>query len=206
MEVPVKRARLAPRELKLLDLDDDALILIIDKLDHRSKLQMMATCKRFEGLIGHTHQFYKNFKFRYNRRRFPEYRYLGMVRRKFGIVEIFSGEELSPAILKFLSKTGAHILKIKFHNVIFENLTFENSDFFDLMKALPKLEELEINESFFTKSYSGENCMDFKLEHLTKLEINGSLELQAFAAFVPASLKNFEVEIRRLKVERMLGC
>ncbi len=60
MEVPAKRARLAPRELKLLDLDDDVLIMIIDKMDHRSKMQMMATCKRFEGLIGHTHQFYKN--------------------------------------------------------------------------------------------------------------------------------------------------
>jgi hypothetical protein len=56
MEVPAKkRARLAPRELKLVDLDDDALIMIVDKLDNKSKLQMMATCKRFEGLIGHSH-------------------------------------------------------------------------------------------------------------------------------------------------------
>jgi hypothetical protein len=63
MENSAKRARLAPRKLKLLDLDDDALIMIIDRLDHNSKMQMRATCKRFEGLIGHTHQFYKNFKF-----------------------------------------------------------------------------------------------------------------------------------------------
>ncbi len=86
MEVPTKRARLAPRELKLLDLYDDALIMIIKKLDHESKKQMMLTCKRFEGLIGHTHQFYKNFKFRYNRRKLLEAkdtRYLGNISRRF---------------------------------------------------------------------------------------------------------------------------
>ncbi len=100
MDVPANRARLTPSELEILDLDDDALIMIINKLNHESKKQMMATSKRFEGLIGHTHQFCKNFKFRYNRRRFPEYRYLGMVRINFKTVQISGGEELSPSILK----------------------------------------------------------------------------------------------------------
>jgi hypothetical protein len=122
MEVPAKRARLVPRELQLLDLDDDALIMIIDKLNHKSKLQMMASCKRFEGLIGQTHQLYKNFKFRsirYNH----ESRFLEMVRRKFGIVDICSGtvsrEELSRPVLEFLKKIGGHILKIKFNKQAF---------------------------------------------------------------------------------------
>ncbi len=94
MEVPAKRARLAPRELKLLDLDDDALIMIVDRLDHESKKQMMLTCKRFEGLIGQTHQFYKNFKFRIDQQesvKVEESRYLENIRRRFGIVEISSG-------------------------------------------------------------------------------------------------------------------
>jgi hypothetical protein len=66
------------------------------------------------------------------------------------------------------------------------------------MKAMPKVEELEFKDSAFTKSYSGENCVDFKSEYLTKLEIIGSLELQVFAMFVPASLK-----ILRLKTNNL---
>jgi hypothetical protein len=67
------------------------------------------------------------------------------------------------------------------------------------MKALSKVEELWIKEATFTKSYSGENCVDFKLEHLTKLEINGSLELNVFAAFVPASLKILRLKSNNLR-------
>jgi hypothetical protein len=119
MEVPAKRARLTPRELKLLDLDDDALIMIIDKLDHKAKKQMMATCKRFEGLIGSTHQFYKNFKLRYNHERGDETRYMLKIRRRFVNMEISGGTEreieqnLGPSVLEFLSKVGADVLKIK---------------------------------------------------------------------------------------------
>jgi hypothetical protein len=193
MEVPAKRLRLAPRELKLLDLDDDVLMMIIKKLNHKSKKQMMATCKRLEGLIGQTHQFFKNFKFRYNRRRFPDFRYLSMVRRNFGTVEILGVDELSPSILKFLYKIGAHIQKIRFNNTM-----FENSSFFELMKALPKIEELEIKDSAFERSYPGEISVDFKSEHLTKLDISCSLKLNVFAAFVPSSLKILRLKARDL--------
>jgi glycyl-tRNA synthetase beta subunit len=133
MEVPANQTRLAPRELKLLDLDDDVLIMIIEKLDHESKKQMMATCKRFDELIGNTHQFDKNFKFRYNQKNFlerKETRYLEMIRRMFATVEIWSGQRkydyqskvnqhLEPPIQKFLEKIGAHILKIKLDSLRF---------------------------------------------------------------------------------------
>jgi hypothetical protein len=153
MEVPAKRIRLAPRELKLLDLDDDALIMIIDKLDHKEKLQMMATCKRFEGLIGHTHQLFKNFKVCFDQQKTlnsKEIRYFQMARRRFGTVEISSGvdnncsfrhKSLKPPIQEFLQKIGADILKIKFNG-----LFFFKSDFWKLMKALPKIEELKMEE------------------------------------------------------------
>ncbi len=96
MENPAKCATLPPRELKLPDLDDDALIMIIDKLDHKSMLQMMASCKRFEGLIGNTHQFYKNFKICVNQKLLLERKethHLEMIRRMFGTVNISSGAE-----------------------------------------------------------------------------------------------------------------
>jgi hypothetical protein len=156
MEVPAKRARLAPKNLKLVDLDDDALIMIIDKLDHKSKKRMMRTCKRFEGLIGQTHQFYKNFKFRFNQQKSlksNESRYLEKVRRRLGIVEISRGidksctlrnKSLKRPILEFLKKIGAEIFEIKFNALFF----FE-SDFWKLMKTLPKITELKMIFFFF---------------------------------------------------------
>jgi hypothetical protein len=197
MEKPAKRVRLALRESKLLDLDDDALIMIIEKLDHRSKKQMMASCKRFQGLIGHTHQFYKNFKFRYNQKQFLERKethYLEMIRRMFGTVEISSGAEeiriweecwLEPPILRLLEKIGAHILKIKFHGLRFKKL-----DFWKLLKALPKVKELEIDEIYIIETDPDKEIFEvFELKHLTNLKISCSRNLEFLAKLVPSSLK-----------------
>jgi hypothetical protein len=214
MEVPAKRARLAPRDLKLLDLDDDVLMMIINKLDHKSKLQMMASCKRFEGLIGQTHQFYKNFKFRLDQQKFlktEETRYLDKIRRRFGIVEISSGTDsysyrqksLKSPILEFFSKVGADILKIKL-----AKLFFFKSDFCRLMKFLPKTAELEIKGlQFCTESDPEEIFEDFKLQHLTTLEISQSTNLDFFAAFVPSSLKILKLiqTNNKLWVAELLG-
>jgi hypothetical protein len=196
MKVPAKRARLAPREFKLLDLDDDALIMIIGKLDHRSKLQMMLTCKRFEGLIGHTHQFYKNFKFRLDQQEFlksKETRHLEKIRRRFAIAEISGGEynfshsnrhkSLKRPILEFLKKIGAQILKIKFNDSF-----FFKSDFCKLMKALPKVSELKIKDVEFSAD-PDQNFKDFELTHLKKLEISQSTGPGFLVTLVPASLK-----------------
>jgi hypothetical protein len=202
MEVPsAKRARLAPRELKLLDLDDDALIMIVDKLDHRSKKQMMATCKRFESLIGHTHQFYKNFQFRYDQEEFlksKETRYLEKARRRFGIVEICSGANsysnrkisLKSPSLEFLKKIGAHILKIKFDTVF-----FFKPDFWKLMKTLPKVEEMEMKHMYFPSENQQIDVVfeDFELQELTKLDISASSDLEPFGKFIPASLKILKI-------------
>jgi hypothetical protein len=186
MEVPAKRARLAPRDLKLLDLDDDALIMIINKLDHESKLQMMKSCKRMEGLIGQTHKFYKNFKFRYDDRQSltsKEIRYLQMIRRNFGIVELTHGGRLNTLILQFLKKIGAHVLKIKL-----DKQDFCKPEFYKLMKALPNVGELEINEGCI--SDLNKISMDFKLEHLIKLKIYAwNIEPHIFAAIVPTTLQ-----------------
>jgi hypothetical protein len=201
MENPAKRTRLAPRELELLDLDDDALIMIIDKLDHKSKLQMMTTCKRFEGLIGQTHQFYKNFKFCYNQQHFlntNDTQYLQTIRRRFGTVEVSNGKKinryrnklLSPSILEFLKKIGADILKIKFDELFF----YYKSDFLELMKALPKIEELEMKavELLYERD-SDKKIEDFKLIHLTNLDIYRSTNLCFCTTFVPASLKSLKI-------------
>jgi hypothetical protein len=200
MEVPAKRARLAPRELELLDLHDYALFEIIDYLDHDSKLKLMLTCKRFEGLIGQTHQFYKDFQFRYNQQQFlakNETRYLEKIRRRFETVEISSGrymhcfsnrqKSLKPQILEFLKKIGAHIHKIKF-----DRLFFYKSDFWELLKILPKIRELEFDEIQFSTDSDDENFVGFKLENLTKLQVSQSAIPGFFATLISSSLKIFK--------------
>jgi hypothetical protein len=210
MEVTAKRARLAPRKLKLLDLDDDALIMIINRLDHKSKLQMMATCKRFEGLIGHTHQFYKNFKFCYDQEKSQESEDLQQIRRCFQIVEIsgkaarsLEKKPLRQSVLDFLKTIGADILKIKLHN-----LAFNKAVFLEVMKALTNVRELEISEIKFTETDPDENFVCFELKHLTKLDISHSTGLRFCFDFVPASLKSLKINnwwYRELLVPDLLG-
>jgi hypothetical protein len=191
MEVPAKLARLAPRELKLLDLDDDALIMIINRLDHKTKLQMMATCKRFEGLIGQTHQFYKKFKFCYDQEKSQESEDLQQIRRRFQILEISGGRTrklennpLRQSVLEYLETIGADILKIKLHN-----LTFNKAVFLESTKPLPNARELEISEIQFTETDPDENFVGFELKHLTKLKISQSTNLNFGFGFIPSSLK-----------------
>jgi hypothetical protein len=153
-------------------------------------MQMMATCNRFERLIGQTHQFYKNFKFCYDQKdlqKTEETQYLKQIRRRFGIVEIFGGSVrnkesfLRRPILGFLKKHGGDILKIKF-----DSLTLNESDFLEVMKFVTEVEELEMSEVESTESDPDEN---FKMKHLTKLVISESTNLGFCARFVPSSLK-----------------
>jgi hypothetical protein len=209
MAVPVKSASVAPRELEFLDLDDDALIMIIDKLDHKSKLQMMSSCKRIEGLIGQTHQFYKNFKICYNQKdsqKMEDARYLTKIKRRFQIVEISGGslyfassKLLSPSVLEFLKKHGADILKVKF-----QILTFHKKDFLESLKALSNVKEFEIMEIQFTETDPDESLMDVELKHLTKIEISGKTNLRFCARVRSIVAEDFENQVHM--VSRILGC
>jgi hypothetical protein len=188
-------------KLELLDLHDYVLFEIIDKLDHESKKEMMETCKRFEGLIGQTRRFYKNFKFRYDHDEESYYwaewpRNFRNIRRKFEIAEVVTGgdsyyrSDLKRSVLDALKRIGAKILKIKI-----ENLKIENSDFMEVMKALPKVRELEINEIRFKETGPCENFADFELKHLKKLDINQPRNFRDFAKIVPSSLKTLKYKV-----------
>jgi hypothetical protein len=177
----------------LLDLHDYVLFEIIKKLDHKSKLQMMATCKKFEGLIGQTHQFYKNFKFRCDQEKSQESEEdFVNIRRKFEIVEIFRiflvRDAFLRPILEILKKIGPDILKIKLID-----LAFHKREFLESMKALPNVREFKIYKIFIEEIDPDENFGHFELKHLTKLEISESTDLGLFATFVPASLETLTI-------------
>jgi hypothetical protein len=144
MAFPVKHAS---RELKLLDLDDDALIEIIDKLDHKSKMQMMATCKRLEDLLANTFQFYKNFKLVLDEERVPaEPHYCKNIRRNFGIVVLngtlqgFCGSQ----IMEIIKNIGENVIQIEIGSgfCYIGGYKVSEADFLQLMKYMPNLREL----------------------------------------------------------------
>ncbi len=113
--------RLAPRELELLDLDDDVLIEIIDKLDHKSKMQLSGTCKRFEGLIGTNFQFYKNFRLVLSKKNIPiEPHYCKNIRRKFGTVMLDGNIDCiyGSEIVEIIKNIGANVLKLELRKLV----------------------------------------------------------------------------------------
>jgi hypothetical protein len=183
MENPAKRTRLAPKELSLLDLDDDVQIMIINRLDHESKMQMMATCKRFEGLIGHTHQFYKNFELELTQQKIaanPD-RWKN-IQRKFGFVKIV-GISQEPKIVEIMKRIGANVMEVQL-----DDLQVTDVVFLELMKLLSNLRELTISglENILESELSSPG---FKLKHLIKLEIQAVTNLKIFGMLVPNSLK-----------------
>ncbi len=71
----------------MLDLNDYALIHILEYLDKSSKLQMMSVCKKFEHLIGTTPQLYRNFKLTLDDK-FSDTQLLAGIRRNVGSVTL----------------------------------------------------------------------------------------------------------------------
>jgi hypothetical protein len=188
MEVPAKRARLAMREFKLLDLDDNTLIMIIDKLDHKTKLQMMITCKKFERLIGSTHQFYKNFKLNWNEEKtVAKAHHCNNIQRKFGSVKIYGPFFISEnsRIMEIIKRIGENVTEVHL-----DRLHILETIFLDMMKLLPNLSGLTISE--WVNIYECRRTQlpaDFKLTNLVKLELHGHKNLEFLKALLPASLK-----------------
>jgi hypothetical protein len=188
MASPAKRVRLATGELELLDLDDDVLIEIIDKLDHKSKMQLSGTCKRFEGLIGTTFQFYKNFRLELCKKIIPiEPHYCKNIRRKFGTVMLDGDLDgiYGSEIVEIIKNIGANVLKLGFRN--FEVM---DVDFLKLIRFMPALRELStfgsrlvIHKTEATPIQPSD--VDFKLTRLKVLSSN--LDLGNFYKLIPNS-------------------
>jgi hypothetical protein len=176
--------------LKLLDLDDDALIMIIDKLDHKSKLQMMATCKKFERLIGHTHQFYKNFKLDWNEAKIvAKAHHCSNIQRKFGFVKINGSlYNRSSQILEIIKRIGANVIEVELNDLRLTDIVFTDFAFSMLMELLADVRELTISGrgNIFD---SRRPPVDFKFKNLNKLELQAPKNVKLLEALAPDSLK-----------------
>jgi hypothetical protein len=162
--------------------------MIIKKLDHESKKQMMATCKRFERLIGQTHQFYKNFKLNWNELRIEaKAHHCKKIQRRFGSVRIFGTLFISQdsRIMEIVKRIGENVIDLHL-----DSLQTSDTVFLKLMKLLSDLRELTISGSGdIFESGRSRLSPDFKLTNLIKLELYDPKNLQLLGALVPASLK-----------------
>jgi hypothetical protein len=121
---------MAGKPENLLDLFDDILLKIFSYLDHKSQLNTMLVCRRFDRLIGQNVQFYKNHKLcisrrstklNQKRRRVPwnktedKFMYFG---RYFGEIELYdyifsAGSKFFPNLLENLETIGSNVIKLK---------------------------------------------------------------------------------------------
>jgi hypothetical protein len=199
---PAKRRKLTPTELELLDLDDDVLIEIFDKLDHKSKMQMMLSCRRFEGLIGNTFQFYKNFKLLMTVKRMPiepHYSSRFKIRRKFGYV-ILTGTLKAiyrSQVFEILKSIGESVIKLRMSRceecddsiARFDEIHLSEADFLKLLRFMPNLRELSTNGLFKVDvdALSVQPVVvDFQLKSLNSFTCN--INLGCLNALIPPSL------------------
>jgi hypothetical protein len=75
--------------MNLVDLGDDELIAIFQRVDHKTKLTLMLTCKRFEFVIGNYLQLFGKFvlnSFMYLHAELPDQ---VQMRRHFGTIKLY---------------------------------------------------------------------------------------------------------------------
>jgi hypothetical protein len=181
-------------KLELLDLHDYILFEIIMQLDHESKKQLMATCKKFERLIGQTHQFYKNFKFRLDSHQIQQFELARLlnfhhsckkIQRKFGCVE-YTKFDASDWDLEMAMRVVPNAIKIQLGK-----LRISRFDFSKLMRSATKVRQLEIRDLEITDPF--EDFEMLELPHLRRVEITDSMNLRAFTGLAPSSLKNLRL-------------
>jgi hypothetical protein len=188
-EVPAKRRKLALRELELLNLDDDVLIEIIDKLDHKSKMQLMLSCKRFEGLIGNTFQFYKDFKLSLNQEMMPiepHYSSRFEIRRKFGFVVLTGNLKniYRSQVFEIIKNIGDKVIKF---NMSDTQMYVSDVDFLKLMRFMPNLRKLSTDGWVESETLPVQPAdVDFQLKRLKSFTCN--IHLGNLTALIPSSL------------------
>jgi hypothetical protein len=105
--------------MNLLDLGDDELIPIFQRVDHKTKLNLMLTCKRFENVIGSYLQLFGKFNLmiRQVQLESPD-QTLTQMRRHFGTVEL-NGYDLNldteayNLLFQLLTKIGSKLVEVQ---------------------------------------------------------------------------------------------
>ncbi len=151
--------------MELLDLGDDELLCIFKYVNHKSLLESMLVCKRFEDVIGSSPQFYKDKTLTLNDQ-FLEDPASEKIRRYFGSVECWnkSGQNF-PRVLKIVEHLGPKLLKL-----IIGEAKMDDAKLVKLCNSANNIKELHFG---FTEMEVADDCADRckTLENLKTLGI-----------------------------------
>jgi hypothetical protein len=186
--------------MNLVDLGDDELIAIFKRVDHKTKLTLMLTCKRFENVIGNYLELFGKFVLnscKYMNAESPDHvQTLQQMRRHFGTIELFGYDlrldtEAYNLFFQMLKTIGSKLVEliIPGGKICFTSLV-------NLLKLTPNISKLKIGMDITTRSDSN---AQFKLEKLRRFEFDCSSNIEIFEKIVkPNSL--YEIKIFRPKV------
>jgi hypothetical protein len=185
--------------MKLLpDLDDDALIHILEYLDISSRLQLMSVCKRFEHLIGTNPQFYRDFELTLNAEflsKADNCLALSNIRRYFKLlkvvgVDFYMKNHQFKVTQALFNKIGSKLTEIW----IGDGSTLTNEQFLMLMQQAPNLKQLRLDCLELKTSELKRNDVVKALKNLETLHIENVTNHEILHLIVPSTLKELIVK------------
>jgi hypothetical protein len=190
--------------MNLVDLGDDELILLFQYVDHKTKLNLMLTCKRFENVIGSYLELFGKFKLtiREEHLESPDrVQTLTQMRRHFGRIQIFGDDvrldtEAYNLVFQLLTKIGSKLVElvISCRKICFDSLV-------NLLKLTHNITMLYV--SFMDITAQTDFNAQFKLKNLRRFEIRSSSNIDIFEKiFKHNSLYDIQIIIPRVSLDR----
>jgi hypothetical protein len=107
--------------MNLVDLGDDELIPVFQRVDHKMKLNLMLICKRFENVIGNYLELFGKFKLEVKKEHLESpdrAQTLSQMRRHFGVFELNRHDlnldtEAYNLLFQLLTKIGSKLVEIQ---------------------------------------------------------------------------------------------
>jgi hypothetical protein len=161
--------------MNLFDLANDELIAIFQCVDHKTKFNLMLTCKRFENVISNYFELFGKFKLSLKKEHLKspdQVQTLAQMRRHFVIVEL-CGLDLNVytkayyLIFQLLTRIGSRVmeLEISYSQFCFDSLA-------NLLKLMPNITKLSLSQVRITP-----RTMSADQIKLEKLKKNRNLQL-----------------------------
>jgi hypothetical protein len=180
--------------MNLLELGDDELIATFQYVDHKTKLNLMLTCKRFENVIGSYLELFGKFKLSVKPQNLvlpDRVLTLTQMRRHYGKIELlFHDLNLDTnaynLFFQLLTKIGSKVVDL---DIIYSKFCFVSLA--NLLKLTPNITKLYIFAVQMTpKSFS---TVQIKLENLRQIEIHNSSGIEVFEKLKPNSLHEIKL-------------
>jgi hypothetical protein len=180
--------------MNLLDLGDDELIPIFQRVDHKTKLNLMLTCKRFENVIGNYLELFGKFVLTTGKssNKPDRVQKLTQMRRHFERIHLYGYDlrldtEDYNMFVQLLTKVGSKLVEliVSSGQICFDSLA-------NLLRLTPNISKLELGRVEITPR--ADFNVQIKLEKLRRFELRGSSSIEILEKILkPNSL--YEIKI-----------